>query len=268
MVKLLETSLFVLRIASRILLSNFIFTTFAIGIVVPLIVLGVTWNNVIFWTLTNILYFVDAYYFAMDWVYIWGSWFICKSHLDIQADYLIESMERLVETNGGIEVKIKYLEAQYERLVSRVKTFDELSRDLISPYRFIVSYVGGISMFFAHQTDNVLFQVAIDSIVAVIYVLSLSFLSTACSLSNRRRRMYFLANCLFVKMIGSSRGHSLRERITLRRMVKSLGDDDCHTLCLTDKSGEEFALMEFVEFILGTFSDFTLAVGLYNDYVK
>src|SRR5260221_11240727 len=98
-------------------------------------------------------------------------------------------MKRLVETNGGIEVKnIEYLEAQYRRLVSRVKSFDELSRDLISPYRFIVSYVGGITMFFGHQTDNVLYQVAIDSLSGVVYVVSLYFLSTACSLSSRMIR--------------------------------------------------------------------------------
>lgn len=50
-------------------------------------------------------------------------------------------------------------------------------------------------------------------------------------------------------------------------MVKSLGNYNRPMVCLSDKSGEEMDPMEFVEFVLDTFSQFTLASSLYYSYV-
>ena len=51
-------------------------------------------------------------------------------------------------------------------------------------------------------------------------------------------------------------------------MIKGLGNDEYLIICLTDKSGDEFDPMEFVEFIMEFFANFFLIANLYFDYVK
>src|SRR6266480_6225032 len=115
------------------------------------------------------------------------------------------------------------------------------------------------------QQDNILLRYALSGACLTAYIIFVSFLSTACSLSIRRRKMYLLANQLFIK---ASKQRKVRQLFILRKLVKSLGDMNRPTICLTDKSGEEFEPMEFVEFVFNTFSNFTLAVKVFRVHLK
>jgi hypothetical protein len=247
-------------------------TVLLIGIIIPVMIQGWTIYNLLYWTIVEIPAFVAATTSAMYWVYIFGTWFLCKSYLDIQADFLIEKLEEFAsqETNLFDVRKALAIYRFYTRLVNRIKQFDDLSRDLISPYRLTVSVFCGALVFGAHQTDMALMTIGIDTVVIFVYVISLTFLSTASSLSNRRRKMYFMTNRLFVNV--SSKGKrniaNLRSLFILRQLIKSLGSDDSPTICLTEQSGGEFDSMEFVNFVADTFSNFTLVVNLYYAYVK
>src|SRR5437868_15163058 len=96
-----------------------------------------------FWILSATTGFAASYFIAMDTVYIWGSWFICKTHMDLQVEFLISQMEELRKDNNNA-MDIDQLFLRYQNLICRVKTFDNLSKDLISPYRFVISYLGSL----------------------------------------------------------------------------------------------------------------------------
>src|SRR6185437_16131547 len=106
-----------------------------------------------------------------------------------------------------------------------------------------------------------------DAIVISLYVVSLVFLYSSGSLSIRRRKMYQLANSLFVKISGQNRV-PYRSLFILSRMIKSLGNDRYPSICLTDNSGDEFDPMEFFEFIADFIVIFLLVAKLYFDYLK
>lgn len=272
----MKTSWSNLQKAESFTLNNFRITIFLLSFVTPLSVQGVTLENVLFWGGFGLLLIPVVYYIPMNWVHVIGVWFFCKSHLDIQTDFIIEKMEQLLCKSKNaiasqIDAEIYSIDKDYRHLVSRIKIFDQLSKDLISPYRFILSYFCGIMAFGAHAQSSVAFQVGMDLIVAIHYICSLVFLFTACSLSIRRKRMYILANTIFnsvsnhVKTPGDP-VMKVSQMIILRRWIKSLGSTTLPSICLTDTSGKEFEPMEFVEFILETFSNFTLAANLYTDY--
>jgi len=256
-----------LRVASIVTVINIFFTVTAIAVITPLAVLGVTVKTVTFWLMALAIWTFPAYIIAMDWIYVFGSWFLIKGHLDHQANHLIDRMERLLKDDSGFSLQeVRYLAFWYKELVTRIKKFDRLSKDLVSPYRQLLSYIAGFIVFASHQQDNQLFTIGMDSIMTTLWVVSLLFLSSACSLSHRRKKMYFLANRLFVKAMKQQSMVSLGHLIILRQMVKSLGNSLRPTICLTDKSGEEFEPMEFVEYVAGTFAQFTLAAKLYHNY--
>src|SRR6266487_5479962 len=130
-----------------------------------------------------------------------------------------------------------------------------LSRNLISSSRFVISYSLGIAMFATTQQNNLALQYVVCGTAVIVYVVFVSFLSTACSLSIRRKKMYHLANQLFAKA-SKQRKTTIRTLFTLRRLVKSLGNTSRPTICLTEKSGEEFEPMEFLEFVFNILINF------------
>lgn len=160
-----------------------------------------------------------------------------------------------------------YLDHMYNRLMVRVKQFDQLSRELISSSRLVMSYAMGIMIFATAQQNNVALQYLLSGACVIVYVVFVSFLSTACSLSIRRMKMYQLANQLFVKA-SKQRKTTVRTLITLRRLVKSLGNKSRPTICLTDTSGEEFEPIEFLKFVFNTLVNFTLVVNIYRDHLS
>lgn len=264
-----------MKVISHILMVKVEVDIFFFVVVSPIVQEGVSIRNILFWSIVSIWVFPVLYYVCLDWVYVFGSWYLCKMHFDMQTDFLNDQIEKMIEKIGrGAEVTgrdIINLNIYYRRLVTKVKIFDEFSKDLISPYRFIKSYTGPFAVFASHQSVNLIFTISMDSFVIGLDICAIGFLSTSCSLSIKRKRLYYAANCLFVKICEkqvSTSTESIQSKIILRRMIKSLGDDDCHTLCLSDKSGEEFDPMEFFEFLLDTFANFTLVTGLYNDYVR
>ena len=263
-----KKTILALKVAFIVTLINMFLTITVVAVITPLAVLGVTVKTVAFWLMNAAIWAFPVYTFAMDWIYIFGSWFLIKGHLDHQANHLIDRMERLLEDDSGLSLQeVGYLHFWYKQLVTRIKKFDGLSKDLVSPYRQLLSYIIGFMLFAHHQQDSQLFAIAMDSIVTTLWIASLLFLSSACSLSDRRKKMYFLANQLFVKAMKQRSMVSLRHLTILRRMVKSLGSDNHPTICLTDKSGEEFEPIEFVEYVAETFAQFTLAAKLYHRYL-
>src|SRR5207248_1490884 len=102
----------------------------------PLLVMGFTLKNVLFWSIHAIFTTLPTYIFAMDWVYVFGSWFLGKIHLDLQADYLLSKMDFLLKEDSIINDRdIAYLVLWYKRFTYRVRKFDEFYCPLISPYR-------------------------------------------------------------------------------------------------------------------------------------
>lgn len=268
MMKFLNTAVTILNVVSKMTVINMMVCITIISLVVPLMVLGVSTWNVFFWSANTVFFLVAAYFFAVDWVYIFGSWFLCKSHLDYQAENIIEVADKLL--NGGTQVRgsdVACFDIRYKQLVKRTKIFDYLSQDLITPYRLVLSYVCGVIIFGAHQQDNFILKIGLDSVSILYYIVSFAFLFTACSLTTRRRLLYVLTNELFLKT-SQQKTTSLRQLITLRRIIKSLGALRRPLLSLTDKSGEEFDPMETVKFLLQTFANFALAATIYHDFVK
>ena len=205
---------------------------------------------------------------GLSWTYVLGVWFLCKGHLDIHADSIIDKIDDYIRSKKGPNaVGVANLAIEYKKLLVRVKKFDCLSKDLISPYRFVVSYIGAITLFAARQSGILIFEIGIDAFIISLYVVSLVFLYSSSSLSIRRRKMYKLANSLFVK-ISRQRPVPYRSLFILSRMIKSLGNDRYPSICLMDKSGDEFDPMEFVEFIMEFFANFFLVINLYFDYLK
>lgn len=265
---IMRTGWLAIRVAAAVTIFNISVNVFADFFVVPLLFFDINITNVLKAMVITLFGILSAASFAQDWMYIFGSWFLCKSHLDVQVDCWIDMTERLVTTKERLvnTVDIRYLEFRYNRLTQRVREFDRLSRDLISPYRTVVSYFCVLVIFGAYQQDNLMVKYSFSAIMGTFYVGSLVFLSLSCTLSIRRTRMYQLVNELYVKVSRQSL-ITLGQLFTLRRMVKSLGNYNRPTVCLSDKSGEEMDPMEFVEFVLDTFSQFTLASSLYYSYV-
>lgn len=268
--KFFKIVLLVLKFTSINTIVTATTVVYGCGLVAPLAILGVTWKNILKWGTGIVVITMPCYYFAMDWVYVFGSWFLCKSHLDMQADVVTDMMAFLLHTQDQTikDSDVIYIQFRYNRLVKRVREFDILSRDLISPYRLVMSYAVGLGIFAVHKQENLAVQIVFDAYHGSFYIVSLIFLFSACSLSIRRRAMYELANQLFVKVSRERSTTSLKQLLVLRQLVKSLGNDNRPTLCLNDKSGEEFEPMEFVEFVLDTFANFSLAANLYHNYVK
>lgn len=264
MATFLSTAVKILNLASTIMASNMMLSIFAVGIVTPVIVQGFTLRNVLYWTAVNIPFFYASYYASLDWVYILGSWFLYKSHLDIQADVIIDKVRESTDLDV---VDVANLDFQYKKLLTRVKKFDNLSKDIISPYRLLVSYLGVVVLFATRHSGILILEIAVNTIVTAMTVISFVFLYSTCSLSIRRRKMYQEANSLYAR-VSRQRSTSICSLVIIRRLLKSMGDEDYPSLCLTDKSGVEFDPMEYVQFILELFSNFTLIAGLYNDYVK
>ena len=129
---------------------------------------------------------------------------------------------------------------------------------------YAFSYSVGFMIVSTTQQDNILLRYFLSGTCLTVYIIFVS-LSTACSLSIRRRKMYLLANQLFIK---ASKQRKIRQLFILRKLIKSLGDMNRPTICLTDKSGEEFEPMEFVEFVFNTFSNFTLVAKVFRVHLK
>lgn len=258
----------VLKFAEYGMISSFMLIVFAIAVITPLIILGFSMRNILFWSINSISIFVVVYYIGLNWIYVFGVWFLSKGHLDIQADSIIDKIDDCTRSETAPNASdVADLDFEYKKLLIRVKKFDRLSKDLISPYRFLVSYLGSIVLLGIRQSGILIFEIALDAFIISTYVLSLIFLYSTGSLSNRRRKMYKLANSLYVK-ISQQRLVPYRSLIILSRMIKSLGNDRYPSICLTDKSGDEFDPMEFFEFIMEFFANFFLVVNLYFDYLK
>lgn len=269
--KFMRKVLFLVKFAADSININLIIGMILLAFISPILIQGVTTENIIFWTLTNILIFFPNYYVAIDPPYIFGSWFLCKCHLDMQVDQMSDQIEEMLASKQQINInEIEKLEISYTKLVSRVKTFDNFSRGLISPYRFVTSNLYGIAIFGAHQAShNLVLLIVIDVIATCFYVVSLICLSTGCSLTDRRKRMYNSLNSLFVKMSNQRvKGSSPESLIMLCRIIKSLGHINHPPICLTNSTGTEYGPMEFLHYVLDTFSNFALAANLYHDYAK
>lgn len=256
-----------LKPASKFVVIEFFLAIFVVCVIIPTMLLGVTLHNILFWSFWVLPQLVVGYYLAIDSMYVYGIiWFLPKYHLDMQSDVIIGKMEQFKMEQELREIHAIYLDHMYNRLVIRVKQFDILSRDLISSSRLVMSYAIGIIIFATTQHSNLALQYILCGCCVTIYVVFVSFLSTACSLSLRRKKMYHLANQLFVKA-SSQRKTTVRTLFTLRRLVKSLGNRSRPTICLTDESGVEFEPMEFFEFIFNTLINFTLIAKIYRDHL-
>jgi hypothetical protein len=241
---------------------------FIAAVVTPITILGFSIGNILFWSISSIPIFIMSYYIGLNWTYVLGVWFLCKGHLDIQADSIIGKIDDYVRSKRDMNViGVANLDIELKKLIVRVKKFDCLSKDLISPYRLVVSYIGGSLLFATRQSGMVIFEIALDALVISQFVMSLLFLYSSSSLSMRRRKMYKLANSLFVK-ISRQRPVPYRSLFILSRMIKSLGNDSSPSICLTDMSGDEFNSMEFVQFIADCIANFFLVAQLYFEYVK
>ena len=226
---------------------------------------GVTLTNILFRSFRIFLDFVVCFYFASDWMYVFGAiWYLSKYHLDLQADVFINQLEQYITELELRDIHVIYLNHLYNKLVVRIKQFDQLSKDLISTSRLVMSYATCFVIVATTQQDNLALQYVHSCSALIIYMVFLSFLSTACSLSIRRSKVYFLANQLFIK---ASKQRNIRQLFILRKLIKSLGSTTRSTICLTDQSGEEMEPMGFVEFVGNTFCNFTLAVGVFQTYL-
>src|SRR6185312_4311231 len=128
-----------------------------------------------------------AYYVTQFLIYPLGLWFLCKSHLDAQVDFMMEAMEDFHKSKETLSNKaVLSLYTYYRRLVKRVKDFDSFSRDIITPYRLDMSFAFLGLIFAGHQQDNIYFAVGVDIILLSFYCASLAFLGTAGSLSRKR----------------------------------------------------------------------------------
>lgn len=265
--KFYQKSLYVVKLVAVVSTINMFYTVVIVGFVIPLTKQGVSVSNVLFWAVSATFWSVSLHYLSTQWAHIFGLWFVCKSHLDMQAKVVRDIIDLLLHSKQMVtDINILYLNFRYVRLCNRVRTFDRLSRDLISPYRQIVTYVCVLIVFGCCMQGNIFFAIGIESLMANLYVTSLVLVYTACLLSIQRRRMYVLINSLFVKC--STQRISIFQLIVLRKMIKSLGNNRRPTISLTDKSGREFEPMEFVKFILETFAIFTLSSTLYRNYVS
>jgi len=269
LIKFSEKVLKFLKIAAPFFVMEIWLTMMVVGIVIPLMVEGITMSNILFWSLLSTFpVLILGYYLGMDLIYIFASiWYLPKYHLDIQTDVIIDRMEQFLTEPEIRDIHVIYLDHVYNQLLIRVKKFDQLSRDIISPARFAMSYSIGFMCFATTQQDNILLRFFVSGTSLTAYIIVLSFLSTACSLSIRRRKMYLLANQLFIKASKQRKG-KIRQLFILRKLVKSLGDMNRPTICLTDQSGEDFQPMEFVEFVLNTFSNFTLVAKAFRVHLK
>jgi hypothetical protein len=267
MTKFLSRALSTLKTISMSLFIHMVTSHIVMGIISPVVVTGVNWGNIIYWSLVTSPLVIMSYYIGTDWTYVFGSWFIGKYHLDMQAQYMIDKMERLLTSSSKLNIYNVYtLDVFFKGVVKRAKKFNTLSTDLISPYRLCSCYICGIAVVAAHKTDNLGLQFSIYSIALSFYVVSLIFMSTVCTLSTRRKKLYLLANQTFIKV--SRERTSLTSLVILRRMIKSLANHRQPVIALKDKSGQEFAPMEFVEFVFETMSNFMLAATVYNDFIK
>ena len=243
-------------------------TIFVAAVVIPITILGFSIGNILFWFIVSIPHLTMSYYTGLNWIYVLGVWFLCKGHLDIQADSVIDNIDDSIRLKTHINIiRVANLDIEYKKLLIRVKKFDCLSKDLISPYRLVVSYFGAIALFATRQSGILFFEIGLDAIIISLYLVSLVFLYSSGSLSIRRRKMYKVANSLFVKM-SRQRPVPCRSLFILSRMIKSLGSDDSPSICLTDKSGDEFDPMDFVVFIADFIANFFLVASLYFDFVK
>jgi len=181
---------------------------------------------------------------------------------------MMEAMEDFHKSKETLSNKaVLSLYTYYRRLVKRVKDFDSFSRDIITPYRLDMSFAFLGLIFAGHQQDNIYFAVGVDIILLSFYCGSLAFLATAGSLSRKRKRAYFLANQLFVK-VGKAPHRSLGQLVILRRMIKSLGNDKRPTICLMDGAEGEFDSAEFVEFIAQSLANFALIANLWATHIN
>lgn len=257
---------------SKYCAANVMLSQFVIGVVTPLMVQGWSWSGLLFWMSWGVLggMFYAGYYCGMDLIYIFGSWFLAKYHLDVQTDSLVNKMTEWSKTSSSVTVSdLINLDADLINLSKRVKRFDRISRDLVTPFRFEITLAAGVIIFIAHQQDNAAFAVMMDIMLGSLYGVSLFFLYMACSLSTRRKDMYVAANSLYVKVASTMRkNYSLRHLLIIRDVVKSCGNNHRPIIALTDKSGKEFDPMKFVEFVLETFSTFALVAKLYARYHK
>lgn len=250
----------------RISMVIFWLACFAMAVVTPLVMQGFTWFNLMFWSLWYIRLIGCGFYCSGDFIYVLGLWFLGKSHLDIQGDYVMQLLDHLSHPSAPVtDNEVFLIDLCYKKFVMRIKSFNQFSMDIVTPYRLVMTFACASMCFAAHQQSNVAFAVGMDAIMINMYVASLIFLSTACSFSNQRKKMYLVANRIFIK-ISCQRG-SIKQMYILRRMIKSLGNRNLPSICLTDKCMREFEPMEFVNFVLDTFSSFILAAKLYWTHV-
>lgn len=266
-----------MKVTSIIAFTHMTLQLIGVSFFVPLTMLGVTWENVLFWGAMTFFWYVPAgFVVTYNWIYTFGSWFLVKNHLDIQADCILDMVDSLLNSDP-VAVRLKdiaRIDFRYRKLLYRVNDFDELSRDLISPYRLAASYMSVVAIFAVHQQDNIVLKLSLTSFSIMFYVVSLTFLSTSCTLSLKRRTMHSLVNRLFVKTVScqqeqySTYQEKTRILLILRHVIKSVGHQSRTSISLTDTAGQELEPMEFIEFILETFSNFFLASSLYQDYSK
>lgn len=116
-------------------------TVIVIGVIVPIMVEGVTVTNALYWSLWILPNLVHAYYLGTDSIYVFGAiWYLPKYHLDAQTDMLINKMEQFAKQTQLRDMEIYQFDIAFKRLVTRIKQFDQLSRDLISSSRLTMSY--------------------------------------------------------------------------------------------------------------------------------
>lgn len=208
---------------------------------------------------------IPCFMVAVDTIYTLGFWLLCKRHLDLQANVFVSKMTFRLPGKTSKNIarrnltnRIYRLQSMYQSLVLKVKDFDSFSKKIISPCRILTTFMSGTVFYSAQMMDNQIIKVTLMVAVTVQFLASLVFMSTTSSLSIRRRKMYQQANSLFQTAIKLN--IDLREQIVLRRMIKSLGNQNRPTICLTDSSEGELAPMEFVEFIASCVSNYLLAV--------
>ena len=142
LIKFSEKVLKFLKIAAPFFVMEIWLTMMVVGIVIPLMVEGITMSNILFWSLLSTFpVLILGYYLGMDLIYIFASiWYLPKYHLDIQTDVIIDRMEQFLTEPEIRDIHVIYLDHVYNQLLIRVKKFDQLSRDIISPARFAMSY--------------------------------------------------------------------------------------------------------------------------------
>lgn len=236
---------------SQIQFALFVVLTVIIT-VVTLEMINVTLSMVVAFCFSTPMIIMFVYFFLDSQVYTLAFWFMCKRHLDLQTDALLRSFDRHLQGQLPDTSYLTSIEKRYHDLLGQIKEFNKYSQNLISPYRLLATISSGVLFYGAQNFSNQYASIAGSCAVICVYITSLAFLSTCSSLSIRRKKLYLLSNSLYIKYIMDRK--TWKERMVLRRIIKSLGNNQRPTIGLIDRSGEEMNAMEYVEFVAECFS--------------